>query len=158
VATITIEGNRLAVSFEVFFREVEPKLRRALVAKHGAIRGREATAEALSWAWEHQDQLSAIRNPIGYLYRVGSTRTRPKPRLIPFLREREESLAYEPQLGLLLLGLPQQQRVATVLIHGYGYTLIETASLMGIKPTTVQNHASRGLEKLRRGLGVSIDE
>jgi hypothetical protein len=42
-----------ADSFATFFSYVEPRLRRALVARYGHERGREATAEALTWAWQH---------------------------------------------------------------------------------------------------------
>jgi len=39
--------------FELFALDVEPRLRRALVAAYGSDRGREAAAEALAYAWEH---------------------------------------------------------------------------------------------------------
>jgi hypothetical protein len=39
--------------FAEFFAIAEPKLRRALVAAYGVDRGREAAAEALTYAWEH---------------------------------------------------------------------------------------------------------
>ena len=51
-----------------FVREVEPRLRQALVATYGPVDGREATVDALSWAWEHWDRLRDVRNPGGYLY------------------------------------------------------------------------------------------
>jgi DNA-directed RNA polymerase specialized sigma24 family protein len=44
-----------------------------------------------------------------------------------------------------------------VLVHGYGYTLREVAELTGIRPTTVQNHLTRGLARLRSKMGVSDD-
>ena len=47
---------------------------------------------------------------------------------------------------------------AVVLVHGYGYTLREVAALTGIRPTTVQNHLSRGLARLRLTLGVRDDD
>ena len=62
--------------FERFFVEVEPRLRRALVARYGSDRGREATAEALAYAWEHWSRVQAMERPVGYLYRVGQSRTR----------------------------------------------------------------------------------
>ena len=147
------------MAFEDFFHEVEPKLRAALVARHGSYRGREATAEALTWAWEHQDELPGIKSPLGYLYRVGTTRTSSRHPFMAILHGREEQISFEPtfepKLASLLGNLPRQQRVATVLVHGYGLTLKETAAFMGIKITSVQNHATRGLEKLRRGLGTN---
>ena len=46
-------GREPAAAFEAFFRETEPKLRRALVAAYGPDLGREAASVALSYAWEH---------------------------------------------------------------------------------------------------------
>jgi len=34
------------------------------------------TAEALAYAWENWDRLSSMKNPVGYLYRVGQSRAR----------------------------------------------------------------------------------
>ena len=45
-------------------------LRRALCVALGRDLGLEATAEALSWGWEHWDSLAAMDNPVGYLYRA----------------------------------------------------------------------------------------
>jgi DNA-directed RNA polymerase specialized sigma24 family protein len=64
--------------FRTFVCEVEPRLRRALVAHYGPERGREATAEALLWAFEHQGVLTSLRYPAAYLYRVGQSKARLK--------------------------------------------------------------------------------
>lgn len=60
-------------AFTEFFRDVEPRLRRALVAAYGTERGREAAAEALARAWEHWADVVEMSNPVGYLYRVGQS-------------------------------------------------------------------------------------
>jgi DNA-directed RNA polymerase specialized sigma24 family protein len=52
----------------------------------------------------------------------------------------------------------ERQRLAVVLVHGYGYTLREVAELTGIKPTTVQNHLTRGLSRLRALLGADYED
>lgn len=57
-----------AQEFEAFVSEVEPRLSRALVAVYGFERGRDATAEALGWAWEHRDQLGKLDSPVAYLF------------------------------------------------------------------------------------------
>jgi len=46
-------GPQRAAEFEGFVRESEPRLRRALVAAYGFEEGRDATAEALAYGWEH---------------------------------------------------------------------------------------------------------
>ena len=55
-------------TFESFFAETEPKLRRALCATYGPSTGRAATVDALSWAWEHWPRVCDMQNPSGYLY------------------------------------------------------------------------------------------
>src|SRR6266496_70048 len=64
------------VAFERFVREVEPRLGRALAAAYGFEDGRDATAEALAYAWQHWQRLQHIANLPGYLFRVGQTRSR----------------------------------------------------------------------------------
>ena len=144
-----------AADFEAFVKEAEPRLRRALVAAYGFEDGRDATAEALAWAWEHWERLRCMANPPGYLFRVAQSR---RPQIIRRLLPERADWAehrFEPGLPGALAKLSRRQRVAVVLVHGYGYTLREVAELTGIKPTTVQNHAERGLARLRTILGVT---
>ena len=42
------------------------------------------------------------------------------------------------------------------LVYGYEWTLSEVAELLGTTKTTVQNHAERGLARLRKSLGVQL--
>lgn len=132
-------------------------MRLALMAAYGPERGREAAAEALAWAWEHQDRIEQLANPVAYLYRVGQSRTR--LRRIPILHGRPEYTEprVEPRLGRALAGLSERQRVAVVLVHGYSWGFAEVADLLGIQVTTVQNHLNRGLDRLRIALEVTID-
>jgi hypothetical protein len=59
--------------FETFVRDVEPSLRRGLVSAYGFERGRDATAEALGWAWQHWDRTRGLDNKVAYLFRIGQT-------------------------------------------------------------------------------------
>ncbi len=154
-------GRRaLGDEFAEFFADVEPGLRRALVARYGAERGREATAEALAYAWEHWPKVQAMERPVGYLYRVGQSRTR---RLRLTRRDAfapadpAELPCVEPGLPRALSSLSERQRVAVVLVCGFGWQLHEVADLFGVKTTTVQNHVDRGLAKLRIDLEVIDD-
>jgi DNA-directed RNA polymerase specialized sigma24 family protein len=141
-------------AFERFVAETEPKLRRALVALHGSEVGRDATAEALAFAWEHWDKLATMENPIGYLYRVGQSRVRRRRSPVVFLPPAAEEREFEPKLPAALRSLSAKQRVAVVLVHGFGWRVTEVATLLGVQPTTVQNHLARGLRRLRKSLGV----
>lgn len=65
-----------ADSFELFFKDAEPRLHDALPACFGSELGREATADALAYGWEHWDRVASMENPIGYLFVVGRDRGR----------------------------------------------------------------------------------
>jgi DNA-directed RNA polymerase specialized sigma24 family protein len=146
---------RLGVdAFETFVLDVEPRLRRALVAAYGMEMGREATADALSWAWEHWNKLDGVANPVAYLYRVGQSRARSKKRPIVFERSSHSEPWVEPSLGPALLRLSESQRTAVVLVYGFAWTLREVGELTGTKVTTVQTHLERGLRNLRAAMEV----
>ncbi len=144
-----------AASFADFVSLAEPRLKQAFVARYGRTDGMEATSEALAYAWEHWERLSAMDNPIGYLYRVGRSRTRRIRRSSPVLPRVDSTRLphVEPRLPDVLARLSERQRVAVILVHGLGWRLREVAELLGISLSSTQNHVERGLEKLRRGLG-----
>lgn len=144
--------------FRAFFEATEPVLRRALVAAYGAP-GRDAAADALAYAWEHWERVSGMDNATGYLFRVGQSRMRWYRRRPPVvsITSRDHDPWFEPGLAPALAELSRPQRVAVVLCHGYGMTQREVAALLGLAPSTVQNHVERGLGKLRARLEVAAD-
>ena len=142
-------------SFTVFVKETEPRLRHALVAVFGQELGREATAEALAYGWEHWDQVEGMENPVGYLYRVGRSRGRPRrvlPSFLPVVADRLPDV--EPGLPAALSDLSEKQRVAVVMVHAYGWPRDEAAAMLEISVSTLDTHLQRGLAKLRSALGV----
>lgn len=145
---------RRAPRFEEFVDDVEPRLRAALVSLYGPEEGRDATAEALAYAWEHWARVMTMANPAGYLFRVGQSRSR--RRREPPVHAAPESTdhVFEPGLEDALRKLSEHQRVAVVLVHGLGYSVADVADLLEIQPTTVRNHLERGLRRLRRSLGA----
>lgn len=144
--------------FTMFFTEAEPRLRRALVGVHGAA-GRDATAEALAYGWQHWERVRRMDNPIGYLYRVGRSRarTRKAPPAYPPPHDGGEHDWYEPGLPQALAGLSERERLAVVLIEGFGWTYRDVADLAGTSTSSIQSYRSRGLAKLRAALGASPD-
>jgi DNA-directed RNA polymerase specialized sigma24 family protein len=135
------------------------RLRRAFVAAYGSDRGTEAVAEALGYAWEHWRRIRRMDNPLGYLYRVGQTRTRPRrtPPLPGWRVEVSREPLVEPGLFDAVASLSESQRVAVVLVHGFEWTLREVAELTGVTVSTVQTHVDRALAKLRAALEVVDD-
>lgn len=154
--TMLRDENSQDQAFTRFVKATEPRLSHALAAAYGPEVGPEATADALLWAWEHWDRVATMKNQAGYLYRVGQSKARRyyRPaRLFP----RAMPGTVDPTLPMLIEELSKNQRVATVLIHAYGYTERETADLLGISRWSVRTHAERGLARLRSALAVTAD-
>jgi DNA-directed RNA polymerase specialized sigma24 family protein len=154
-AAVPAAAQGRAAEFEGFMREGEPRLRRALVAAYGFEDGRDSTAEALAYAWEHWDRVRAMPNALGYLFRVGQTSRRHRRVRVLYDVSGWPDHLFEPGLPGALADLSQRQRMVVVLVHGFGYTLHEVAELTGMRRTTVQNHSDRGLARLRHKLGVT---
>ena len=143
-----------------FMKEIEPGLRLALVAAHGPERGLEAAHEALVWCWEHWDRTINVRNPGGYLYRIGMRRAaRMAPRrevVVPVIPE-DSTPWVEPVLGAALEAMTAAQRQVVILVAAYGWSHREAAELLGVSRSTIQTHLERGLGHLRIALGVGDD-
>jgi DNA-directed RNA polymerase specialized sigma24 family protein len=145
--------------FHAFVAEVRPRLARVFIAMYGQERGQEALAEAMAYAWEHFEELCEMRNPAGYLYRVGQSRSRPRrgDRVL-FPSPADVGLpAIEPGLPAALGSLSERQRVCVALVHALGWTHQEAADLLGLSRSSVQNHVERGLDRLRQAIGVFDD-
>jgi RNA polymerase sigma factor (sigma-70 family) len=150
--------DQAAAAFTQFVEETGPRLKQSLMALLGGEAGRDATAEALGWAWEHWDRLQALANPGGYLYRLGRNRSvsqSGRRRAITLERPATQHDPWvEPALEGALDRLSETQRVVVVLIHGFGWTFREVADHLGVATGTVQTHADRGMAKLRAELKV----
>lgn len=120
MGAVTEQAVGRATAFDGFVRAVEPRLRAALVAACGPEAGRDATAEALAWAWQHWDRVQSLGNPAGYLYRVGRTRGVTRRRSPVLAREAvyHSPEPADPALAAALAGLTERQRVAVYLVHG----------------------------------------
>jgi DNA-directed RNA polymerase specialized sigma24 family protein len=156
---VPFHRSRRRGGFEEFVERVTPSLSQALIATYGPVDGREATVDALSWAWEHWERLSDVDHAVAYLYRVGQSATRrflPKPlpaRLVEILDTRFPDV--EPGLVPALARLSDQQRTVVVLVHGYGWRQAEVARLLGINASTVRDHLNRAMDRLRDELEVT---
>lgn len=143
--------------FARFVENNEPRLMRALVGAFGLEVGREATRDALAYAWEHWGRVSSMKNAVGYLFRVGQSRSRSYRRERVWFPEvpSGDLPDVDPRLPTALHRLSRMQRAAVVLLFVEQLTEREVAEAMGVSRATVRKHAERGLAKLRRALGVS---
>jgi DNA-directed RNA polymerase specialized sigma24 family protein len=145
--------------FELLVANLRPRLLRAFVAAYGPDRGQEALAEALAHAWERRDAVLSMANPGGYLFRVGQSKSRSRRQPVVFPDVDAAGVPWiEPALPAALNELTEHQRVAVVLSRAYGWTYPEIGALLGIAPTTVQNHVERAMTSLRARLKVMTDE
>ena len=151
-------NESLVDSFTEWARCVEPRLRHALTASFGSQLGKDAAADALAHAWVHWDVVSVAENRLGYVYGVGRNMARRgalrQPVFVSVAVERLPNV--EPKLPAAIAALSERQRAVITLVYGYEWTLSEVAELMGTTKTTVQNHAERGLARLRKSLGVQL--
>jgi DNA-directed RNA polymerase specialized sigma24 family protein len=141
--------------FDRFVRDASPRLRRAYVPVRGVEGAADAAAEALAYAFEHWDRVRQMANPVGYLYRVGQSRTR--SRKVPPALPAPSAVGLpdiEPALVPALLELPDTQRTAVWLVHACDWTYAEVAEAMETSTSMVGNHVSRGLARLRELLEV----
>ncbi len=142
-------------AFTEFVSDIEPRLHLALIGSLGTELAREATAEALAWAWENWERVQEMHNPGGYLYRVARSKIRPWFRRSPVLPPPDTQAMpwVEPGLPDAIAKLSEQQRVVVLLVYAFGWTQAETARFLGIGHGATQKHAERGLARLRRHLG-----
>lgn len=143
--------------FAPFVSASERALRQSLTAALGGELGRDATAEALAYGWEHWDRVGDMENPAGYLYRVGLNwgRKSAKRKAVVFpATVVEEADWVEPGLPDALARLSEKQRVVVYLVHGLDWSLSEVAELLEVSKGTVQKHMERGMSRLRRHLKV----
>jgi len=153
------EGTRDS-GFAAFVADNERTLRHSLCATLGSQLGHDAAAEALAYGWEHWDRISGMKNPAGYLYKVGRDRGRRQLRRkspVFSLPDATTFPMFEPQLPRALSKLSERQRVAVVLVHSFGWSLAQVADQLGVAKGTVQKHLERGLRALRKELGVADD-
>lgn len=142
-----------AGDYEEFARWAMPRLLRAFIVTRGQ-EAPDAAAEALAYAWEHWHKIRELQNPLGFLYRVGQSRTR--RRRTPTLPS-PDAIGLpdvEPRLVPALRSLPDTQRTAVWLVYACGWHYSEVAAALGTTTSMVGNHVSRGLTRLRQQLEV----
>lgn len=148
-----------AETFDEFVERAEPRLREALTATLGSEAGRDATADALAYGWEHWSRVSGMENPAGYLYTVGRNNYRRsfrRRKTVLMEVDPERTPWVEPDLPDALAALPDQQRIVVVLLHCFEWTMSEVAELLEVSKSTVQSHAARGITRLRSRMGVTL--
>lgn len=95
-----------------------------------------------------------MENPVGYLYRVGQSRTRARRAVLLPPPADLGVPDVEPMLVPALLELPETQRIAVWLVHGCDWSYREVADAMDVSVSAVGTHVGRALARLRARLEV----
>jgi RNA polymerase sigma-70 factor (ECF subfamily) len=156
--------------FERFFRERYARVVRAcaLVTLDTAA-AEEIAAEAFSRLWPRWNRMQNDDHAGGYVYTTAmrlcsKRRTRSRREVIGDVAERpadrdEASAALDRQevfSALALISLRQRQ--AVVLRDWAGFDTDDVAEMLGMRPSTVRVHLSRGREALRERLAVKEND
>ncbi|MDJ0923940.1 MAG: sigma-70 family RNA polymerase sigma factor [Acidimicrobiia bacterium] len=159
--TQRVASDQSAVEgFTLFVKRYRSMLEHALVGVVGPDLAADASSEAFAYCWRQWDRVGAMEHPAGYLWSVGRSKGRDLARqngrahrpLLPAIVHSDLPLV-EPGLPKALAGLSERQRVAVLLIHGFGWTYSEVAEFLDISVSSVQQHAQRGMAKLQKRLG-----
>lgn len=140
-----------ASSFRTFYRESQPRVLRALVARAGVDAAVDACADAYAHCWANWARVSEMANPSGYAYRVAASKL-PRRRRAPLPPANIQvgiAEPLDPDLMEALRRLPSRQRTALVLVDGYGWSVDEVAELVGVRPSTVRTHQQRARKSVR---------
>jgi RNA polymerase sigma-70 factor (ECF subfamily) len=152
--------------FEDFYRAERTTILRAVVyALEDADLGAEATDEAWARAYERWDDVGAMANPAGWVFRVAVNhgRNRHRRRLLerrklpPPDRDRPDVEAIaDPALARALARLPLDQRTVIVLRFHLDWPIDAIAESLGCAPGTVKSRLHRGLQRLESMLEAPV--
>lgn len=149
-------ASKVGDDFDTFARTHGDRLRCLLVARYGVEVGNDVCSDALTYAWEHWNEIQAMANPIGFLYRVAQSASRRHFRWRRAVHLPAElprtSPEPHPELDAALKRLSDGQRVSVLLVHAFGWSYDDVAEALDVPTSTVRNHIHRGIARLRKEL------
>ena len=141
--------------FDAFFRDAEPRLRRAYAGRLAPDHVGDAVSAALEFAWRNWDRVAPMEHPVAYLFRVGLSKSRRRKEGRLPASPPQEVMHVEPALVSAMQRLPPRQREVVWLVDACEWTPTEAAQALGLSLSAVRTHRTRGLESLRQHLGVN---
>jgi DNA-directed RNA polymerase specialized sigma24 family protein len=143
--------------FDAFFRDAEPRLRRAFACRVAPHTVPDAVGAALEYAWVNWDRVAPMEFRVAYLFRVGLSRTRRRREGLLPAPPSADGIHVEPGRVDAFRRLPPRQRDVVWLVDACGWTPTEAAEALGLSLSATRTHRTRGLDGLRRHLGVHTD-
>jgi RNA polymerase sigma factor (sigma-70 family) len=165
VVRFPVERVEARARFDEFFEDEHERLFKALYFVTGNRQdAEELMQDAFLRLWERWDQIGAISDPTGYLFRVALNGFRMRRRraatvllkLAPLTEERDLFAEAEMRADVqrLLLGLTVRQRAALLLVDLLGYPSEQAARILRVRPSTVRALATQGRRALRAKEGA----
>ena len=152
-------------SFEAFYdAESRTLFRRLWLVTGNRAEAEELVQDAFLKVWERWEQVGAMEDPVGYLYRTAMNLFRK--------RYRRTVLAIRQSIGLapvqddfadaddrdtvrrVLSKLPARQRAALVLTEMLGFSPGEAGRALGVQASTVRSLSQQGRESFRKAMEV----
>ncbi len=120
--------------------------------------------DAFLKVWERWDQVDAMDDPVGYLYRTAMNLFRKRYRRAVLAIQRSIGLApsrddfadaynRETVRGVLSM-LPPRQRAALVLTEMLGLSADDAGRALGVQASTIRSLSHQGRESFRRAMEV----
>jgi RNA polymerase sigma-70 factor, ECF subfamily len=147
-------------SFEAFYdAESRTLFRRLWLVTGNRAEAEEIMQDAFLKVWERWDQVGAMNDPVGYLYRTAMNLFRKRYRRAVISIRRSVGLAPlqddfadaddRATVRRVLSTLPPRQRAALVLTEMLGFSAKEAGRALGVQASTVRSLSHQGRESFR---------
>jgi len=157
-----LEASR---SFETFYdAESRTLFRRLWLVTGNRGEAEELMQDAFLKVWERWEQVGAMDDPVGYLYRTAMNLFRKRYRRAVLAIRRSIGLAPSRDdfadaddretVRRVLSTLPKRQRAALVLTEMLGFSPDDAGRALGVQASTVRSLSHQGRESFRRAMGV----
>jgi RNA polymerase sigma-70 factor (ECF subfamily) len=157
-----LEASR---SFETFYdAESRTLFRRLWLVTGNRGEAEELMQDAFLRVWERWEQVGAMDDPVGYLYRTAMNLFRKRYRRAVVAIRRSIGLAPSRDdfadaddretVRRVLSTLPPRQRAALVLTEMLGFSPEDAGRALGVQASTVRSLSHQGRESFRRAMGV----
>ena len=164
-ASEPLEASR---SFETFYdAESRTLFRRLWLVTGNRGEAEELMQDAFLKVWERWEQVGAMEDPVGYLYRTAMNLFRKRYRRALLAIRRTIGLAPSrddfadaddrDSVRRVLSTLPPRQRAALVLTEMLGFSPVDAGRALGVQASTIRSLSHQGRASFRKAMEVDDD-
>jgi RNA polymerase sigma-70 factor, ECF subfamily len=165
LAAVPSERLEASRSFETFYdAESRTLFRRLWLVTGNRGEAEELMQDAFLKVWERWEQVGAMEDPVGYLYRTAMNLFRKRYRRAVLAIRRSMGLAPSRDdfadaddretVRQVLSTLPPRQRAALVLTELLGFSPDDAGRALGVQASTVRSLSHQGRASFRRAMEV----